>query len=376
MTQERVTDAGSFVPASFRSVVSSGNHVLSNIITTNITIDASVVISGVVGITPNAVAISRGRPIQHPGSYSPLNEKTEYGWLLPSGFCGMSSTDLLKEQVEHTSITAAGSGDPDVTGKIISIGIVNSWVLDRVLKVSRVPDLSLDPQKCIKAMSSAEVSGDTKLMVNSWNLDPVFKLSPATGLLDLISDGYPLSRGYGSGSLDPFGSGIRGLGIIGTGHPTQAKGGVVPVFLGSISCDYRSGGVCAMRDGVCGWSFYEIEAESLFCYDQGAGVVPLDGVTVGLLSSVDGFNSVSSQVRHYGLIHVQSDSSNVLISGSVESSSGLVRSCRPAGKALRFGLVLTISGGLFSVLGSHPRVVTSLVLFPSSLLGCCARVVV
>ena len=252
LTQERVTDAGSFVPASFRSVVSSGNHVLRNINTTNVTIDASVVISGVVGITPNAVAISGGWTIQHPGSHSPLNEKTEYGWLLPSGFRGMSiiSTDLLKEEVEHTSITAAGSGAPDVSGKTISIGIVNSWVLDRVLKVSRVPDLSLDPQKCIKAMSSAEVSGDTKLMANSWNLDPVFKLSPATGLLDLISYGYPLSRGYGSGSLDPFGSGIRGLGIIGTGHPAQAKGGVVPVFLGSISCEYRSGGVCAMRDGV------------------------------------------------------------------------------------------------------------------------------
>ena len=269
LTQVRVTDAGSFVPASFRSVVSSGNHVLSNININNVTIDASVVISGVVGITPNANAISGGRPFQHPGSHSPLNEKTEYGWLLPSGVRGMSiiSTDLLKEEVEHTSITAAGSGAPDVTGKIISIGIVNSWYLDLVLKVSRIPDLSLDPQKCIKAMSSAEVSGE-KLMVNSWNLDPVFKLSPATGLLDLISDGYPLSRGYGSGSLDPFGFGIRELGIIGTGHPTQAKGGVVPVFLGSISCEYRSGGECAMRDGVCGWSSYEIEAKSLFCYDQ------------------------------------------------------------------------------------------------------------
>ena len=53
--------------------------------------------------------------------------------------------------------------------------------------------------------------------------------------------------------------------------------------------------------------------------------------------------------------------------GFVVNSSGLGI---PGGSLL----VLTISGGLFSVLGSHPRVVTSLVLFPSSLLGCCARV--
>ena len=57
---------------------------------------------------------------------------------------------------------------------------------------------------------------------------------------------------------------------------------------------------------------------------------------MGLLSSVDGFNSVGCQARHYGQSHVQSDSSDVLISGSDESSSGLVRSCRPAGKALRW----------------------------------------
>ena len=123
------------------------------------------------------------RSIQNPDSLSPLNGKIDDGCLFPSGFRGVAyaSSDLLKKEVEHASFAAVGSGAPDVTGKISTVGIVNSWVLD--LRGSRASDLRLDLLNCIKVFPSSEVAGDTWLMANSWILDPIFKslLSPARG---------------------------------------------------------------------------------------------------------------------------------------------------------------------------------------------------
>ena len=72
------------------------------------------------------------------------------------------------------------------------------------------------------------------VMPKSWVPDPVFKSmpTPTTGSLCLISTGFPLSRGYGTGSLDPcvVDSGVQFLGFIGAGGPAQANGGVVPEF--------------------------------------------------------------------------------------------------------------------------------------------------
>ena len=53
-TQKRVANAGSFVPAGLRGVLSSGNHVSRDFNNTNDSIDAAVAIAGVVGIASNA----------------------------------------------------------------------------------------------------------------------------------------------------------------------------------------------------------------------------------------------------------------------------------------------------------------------------------
>ena len=144
---------------------------------------------------------------------SPLNRKTDDGCLFPSGFRGLAyaNSDLHKKEVEHASFAVAGSGAPDVAGKISTVGIVKTRVLDRDLRGSRASDLRLDILNCIKALPSLEVAGDTRLMAISRTLDPVFKSLPtqARGLWDLFSAGYPFSLGYGLGSLNPYGNGIR-----------------------------------------------------------------------------------------------------------------------------------------------------------------------
>ena len=73
----------------------------------------------------------------------------------------------------------------------------------------------------------------TLAMARSWVPDPVFKSMPTPAALGLISARSTLSRGYGSGSLDPcvVGFGVRVLGFIGDGGHAQANGGVVPEFL-------------------------------------------------------------------------------------------------------------------------------------------------
>ena len=229
------------------------------------------------------------RPTQNPGSLSPLNGKTDYGCLFPYGFRGMAfaSMALLKKEVEHASIAAAGSEAPEVTGKISNVGFVNSWVLDRDLRVSQTPDLSLDPQKCIKVTQSAEVrSGDTKqMMASSWILDPVFDSipSPASGPMDLISAEYPLFRGYSSSSLDPVGSGFWSLGIVGTGGPAQ--GAVVPVFwvpfvntdlVGSDHCTMAFAASCAAG------ALAESKLNPCSGMIKAPGLSSLDGVAEGL----------------------------------------------------------------------------------------------
>ena len=108
-------------------------------------------------------------------------------------------------------VFVCASGAPDVTGKINTVGNVISWVLDRDLRGSRASDPRLVLLNCIKVLLYSVVAGDTRLMAISWILDPDFKslLSPAKGLWDLFSVGYPYSRGYGFGSLNPYGYGSR-----------------------------------------------------------------------------------------------------------------------------------------------------------------------
>ena len=192
------------------------------------------------------------RPIHIPGSLSPINGKSDDGCLFPSGFRGLgyASTDLLKKEVEHASFAAAGSGAPDVAGKISTVGIVSSWDLDRDLRGSRASDLRLDLLNCIKASPSMEVAGDTRLKAKSWILDPVFKslLSPARGIRDLFSAGYLLSRGYGFGSL----------------VWASSESGFWVAFL--VNTDLVESTLCAMVifGIICCWRSHGIKTESLF----------------------------------------------------------------------------------------------------------------
>ena len=220
------------------------------------------------------------RPIHIPGSLSPINGKSDDGCLFPSGFRGLgyASTDLLKKEVEHASFAAAGSGAPDVAGKISTVGIVSSRDLDRDLRGSRASDLRLDLLNCIKASPSMEVAGDTRLKAKSWILDPVFKslLSPARGMQDLFSAGYLLSRGYGFGSL----------------VWASSESDFWVAFLVNTNLVESTLWAMVIFGIICCWRSHGIETESLFWIDQGAGVVQFGRRCDGIPTSVVGFNSV------------------------------------------------------------------------------------
>ena len=237
------------------------------------------------------------RPIQIPDSLSPLNGKTDEGCL-------------FKKEVEHASFAAADSGAPDVNGKMITVGIVNSRVLVHDLRGSRASDLRLDLLNCNKVLPSSEVAGDTRRMAISWILDPVFKslLSPARVLRGLFSAGYLFSRGYCFGSIDPYGYGIR----VWTSSDSGVWLGRMVVWhrFFCVSCLVNSNLVesayCAMVicGIMCGWRSHGIVAESLFGIYQGVGVIQFGRLCGGMPTSVVGF---------------------VLISGSDERCSGLVK---------------------------------------------------
>ena len=226
----------------------------------------------------------RDRPIQNPGSLSPLNGKIDDGCLFPSGY--------------------QGSNAPDVTGKISTVGIVNSWVLDRDLRGSRASDLRLDLLSCIKELPSSEVAGDSRLMAISLILDPVFKslLSPARGLWDLFSVGYPFSRGYGFGSVwfcchwFPYGYGIRDW--------TSSESSIwlgrkvvwhrffwVPFLVNSDLVEF---GLCASGEGICGlqicwiWCSPERKMGSVGNWRNSKGIIgPVYGIPKSWVSKVD-----------------------------------------------------------------------------------------
>ena len=248
----------------------------------------------------------RDCPIQNLGSLFPLNGKIDDGCLFPSGYRGLAyaSSDLPKKEAEHVSFAAAGSNAPDVTGKISTVGIVNSWVLDLDLRGSRVSDLRLDLLNCIKELPSSEVAGDSRLMAISLILDPVckFLLLPARGLWDLFSVGYPVSRGYGFGSVwfccrrVPYGFGIRDW--------TSSESSVwlgrqvvwhryfwVPFLVNS---DLVESGLCASWEGICGlqicWIWYSPERKigSVRNWRNSKGIIgPVYEIPKSWVSKVD-----------------------------------------------------------------------------------------
>ena len=125
LTQERVADAGSFDPAGLRSVVSSGNHVLNDINTTNVTIVASVVISGVAGITPNADIISEAAGINVAS-----NDKS-------GDFCPFMSENSVRPKIQAISGSAiadlaeySGRQVPDPFRAVLSAQLCRNSCVD------------------------------------------------------------------------------------------------------------------------------------------------------------------------------------------------------------------------------------------------------